>query len=58
MNLWRGGAFIALLPMSMPDRDHSDRRPVDRFFLLAIVAYALVALAFIAYFVRRLFAAG
>lgn len=43
--------------MSTPERDHSDRRPVDRFFLLAIVAYALLALAFIAYFVWRWFGA-
>ncbi|HEX3132488.1 MAG TPA: hypothetical protein VHX44_02770 [Planctomycetota bacterium] len=44
--------------MSTPERDRFDRRPVDRFFRLAIVAYALVALAFIAYFVWRLFAAS
>jgi len=43
---------------SMPERNRSDRRPVDRLFLLAIVAYALLALGFIGYFVWRLFADG
>jgi nitrate reductase NapE component len=44
--------------MNMRERDRSDRRPVDRFFLVAIVAYALLALAFIGYFAWRLFAAS
>ena len=44
--------------MSTPERDRFDRRPVDRFFLVAIVAYALLALAFIGYFAWRLLAVG
>lgn len=34
----------------MSDHDRSEQRPVDRFYLLAIIGYALLAVAFIGYF--------
>lgn len=35
----------------MSDHDRSDHRPIDRLYLLAIVGYAVLAAAFIGYFV-------
>jgi hypothetical protein len=35
----------------MPDHDRSDPRPADRFYLLAIIGYAVLAAGFIAFFV-------
>ena len=38
----------------MSDRNRSDHRPADRFYLFAIVGYVLLAAGFIGYFVWRL----
>ena len=38
----------------MSDRDQSDQRPIDRLYLLSIIAYALLAVAFVGYFVWRM----
>ncbi len=58
MNHRPGPAFNALPfpdpscgPMS--DRNRSNPRRVDRFYLLAIIGYALLAAAFIGYFIWR-----
>lgn len=52
MNHGGGVAFTALpRVVSMSDHDRSDRRPIDRFYLVAIVGYAVLAAAFIGYFV-------
>ncbi len=40
----------------MSERNRSDPKPVDRLYLLAIVFYALLALGFVAYYLRWLFA--
>lgn len=40
----------------MSDHDRSGQRPVDRFYLVAIIGYALLAAAFIGYFVWRMLA--
>lgn len=55
MNLDGGGTLIHPVH-SMPDRDRSDPRPVDRLYLLAIVVYALLAAGFIGYFLWWVFA--
>ncbi len=40
----------------MSERQPTDPKSVDRLYLVAIVLYALLALAFIGYFLRGLFA--
>lgn len=55
MNHARGATFIVLPPVfRMSNRDQSKQRSADRFYLIAIVGYALLAAGFIGYFVWRL----
>ena len=58
MNHRRGRALNALhfLVAHMSDRNHPDPRPVDRFYLLAIIAYAVLAAGFIGFFIWYLVA--
>ena len=42
----------------MSERNRSDPKSVDRLYLLAIVLYALLAMGFVAYFIRRLMIEG
>lgn len=59
MNLGGRAAFIALPPAdAMSERNRSDPKSVDRLYLLAIVLYALLAMGFVAYFIRRLMIEG
>jgi hypothetical protein len=51
---WAWGDVYRPFPVArMSDRDRSDHRPVDRFYLFAIVGYVLLAAGFIGYFVWR-----
>ncbi len=40
----------------MPEHDRSAHGPSDRFYLVSIIGYALVATGFIGYFVWRMLA--
>lgn len=53
MNHRRGRALNALhlLVAHMSDRNHPDTRPADRFYLLAIIVYAVLAAGFIGFFI-------
>jgi hypothetical protein len=54
MNHGAGTAFIVLpLVTRMSDRNRSNQRPVDRLYLLAIIGYALLAAAYLGFFVWR-----
>ena len=54
MNPGRWAAFIVLPPVArMSDRNRSNQRPVDRLYLLAIIVYAVLAAAYLGFFVWR-----
>ncbi len=55
MNHAPGATFTVLPPvLRMSHRDHSKQRSADRFYLIAIIGYALLTAGFIGYFVWRL----
>jgi len=57
MNHDRGGAFNTLLPVLALMSERNRPRPVDRLYLLAIIAYAVLAAGFVGYFIWRMVAA-
>lgn len=57
MNHGGGWAFNTLLPFLARMSERNRSRPVDRLYLLAIIAYAVLAAGFVGYFIWRLVAA-